>query len=116
VDSIDALSPEATCTPLRERDRFLAFLQDRVGTHEVAEEILQDAYAKAIERGGQLRDDESVVAWFFRILRNAIVERARREAATARALQKLGQEMATGPNPKRSTEPSAAALRACSRR
>jgi RNA polymerase sigma-70 factor (ECF subfamily) len=97
VNSIDALSPEATGTLLRERDRFLAFLNDRVGTHDLAEEILQEAYAKAIERGGQLRDDESVVAWFFRILRNAVVERARREGAAARALEKLAREMDTGP-------------------
>jgi RNA polymerase sigma-70 factor (ECF subfamily) len=54
----------------RQHRRFLAFLANRVGSHAVAEDILQNAYAKAIERGSQLRNEESAVAWFYRILRN----------------------------------------------
>jgi RNA polymerase sigma-70 factor (ECF subfamily) len=91
--SEDTLSPEATRAILAARARFLAFLEHRVGSPELAEEILHDAYAKALERGGQLKDEESAVAWFFRILRNAVVERARREAAAGRALEKLAAEM-----------------------
>jgi RNA polymerase sigma-70 factor (ECF subfamily) len=79
---------------LAERERFRAFLARRVGSREVAEDLLQAAYAKAIERAGELRDEEAAVAWFFRILRSAVVERARREAAGARALEKLASEMA----------------------
>jgi RNA polymerase sigma-70 factor (ECF subfamily) len=93
------LAPAAERTLLAERGRFLDFLHHRVGSRELAEEILQEAYAKALERGGQLRDDESAVAWFFRILRNAVVERARREAASARALERLAQELETAASP-----------------
>jgi len=89
------LAPEAERTLLAARGRFREFLQHRVGSRELAEELLQDAYAKAVERGGQLRDDESAIAWFFRILRNAVVERARREAAAARALERLARELET---------------------
>jgi RNA polymerase sigma-70 factor (ECF subfamily) len=94
-DAHDSLSPAATQVLLSQRERFLAFLTRRVGSGELAEELLQDAYARALERGGQLRDDETVVAWFFRILRNAVVERARREAAAARALDALAAELET---------------------
>jgi RNA polymerase sigma factor (sigma-70 family) len=92
-----SLSARAERTLLAERDRFLHFLHHRVGSRELAEEILQDAYAKAVERGGQLHDDESAVAWFFRILRNAVVERARRDAASALALERLARELETAP-------------------
>jgi RNA polymerase sigma-70 factor (ECF subfamily) len=97
TDSSDALSPVATQTLLEQRGRFLVFLTRRVGSGELAEEILQEAYARAFERGGQLRDDETAVAWFFRILRNAVIERARREAAAARTLEALAREMETSP-------------------
>ncbi len=43
--------------------------------------ILQSAYLKAVERGSDIRDDESTVAWFYRILRNAITDHYRRRAA-----------------------------------
>ena len=87
------LAPEAARRLLESRARFLAFLEERVGSRALAEEILQDAYARAVERGGQLRDQETVVAWFFRILRNAIVDQRRRRAATDRALERFASEM-----------------------
>jgi DNA-directed RNA polymerase specialized sigma24 family protein len=51
---------------------FLSFLKARVESAATAEDILQSAYIKAIERGSQIRDDESTVAWFYRLLRNAV--------------------------------------------
>jgi len=54
--------------------RFLQFLRNRVGDAAAAEDILQAAYLRAIERGAQLRKSESSVAWFYRILRNAVAD------------------------------------------
>lgn len=59
--------------------RFLSFLELRVGSREEAEEILQDAFVRGVERVGELRDQESAVAWFYRVLRNAVVDRHRRK-------------------------------------
>jgi RNA polymerase sigma-70 factor (ECF subfamily) len=92
-DPSGPLSPAASRILLEQRGQFLDFLTHRVGSGELAEELLQDAYARALERGGQLRADETVVAWFFRILRNAVVDRARRQAAAARALERLAREI-----------------------
>jgi DNA-directed RNA polymerase specialized sigma24 family protein len=44
--------------------RFLHFLRGRVGDPAAAEDILQAAYVKAIQHGGELREAESAVAWF----------------------------------------------------
>lgn len=88
---------------LAERDRFLRFLESRVGSREAAEDLLQAAYAKAVERAGELREMEAATAWFFRILRSAIVERARREGAAGRALAKLAGEIDSS-DPREDTE------------
>jgi RNA polymerase sigma-70 factor (ECF subfamily) len=79
--------------------RFLAFLQRRVGSREAAEDILQDAFVRGLGKMGSIRDGESAVAWFYRLLRNALVDHYRRAGAEARALEKIaslacGQEAA----------------------
>lgn len=64
--------------------RFLAFLQKRVGDPALAEEILQAAFVRGVERGGALRDEETAVAWFYRLLRNALADHWRRKELEGR--------------------------------
>src|SRR6476620_11825850 len=68
------------------RARFLAFLERRVGGRDAAEEILQQAYVRGMARGGGLREDESAVAWFYRLLRNALADHFRHGDVERRAL------------------------------
>lgn len=80
--------------------RFLAFLQRRVGSQAVAEELLQAAYVRTLEKGGELREGESAVAWFYRLLRNALIDYYRRQAAEGRALEREAREATEeGPDP-----------------
>jgi len=72
-----------------QRAKFLRFLSSRVEDRATAEDILQAAYLKAIERGSEIRDEESTVAWFYRILRNAVTDHYRRRASRAKAHQAL---------------------------
>ena len=53
------------------RLQFLGFIERRLHDRGLAEDILQSAYLRALEASGKLRKDESAVAWFYRILRNA---------------------------------------------
>jgi RNA polymerase sigma factor (sigma-70 family) len=71
-------SPDVVAVLVENHRRFLAFLERRVGSRDVAEDILQDAFVRGLARAGQLRDQESVVAWFYRSLRNALVDHWRR--------------------------------------
>ena len=73
------------------RARFLAFLQRRTGSREAAEEILQVAFVRSIEKGDSLREDESAVAWCLRLLRNALIDRHRRSGAEQRAMSRHAQ-------------------------
>jgi DNA-directed RNA polymerase specialized sigma24 family protein len=60
--------------------QFLSFLQPRLGGLAAAEDVLQAAYLRATEKADTIRDDESSVAWFYRLLRNAVTD-VRRGAA-----------------------------------
>lgn len=66
--------------------RFLAFLERRVGSREAAEDILQDAFVRGLDRAKTVHDGEAIVAWFYRLLRNAVVDYYRRRGAEQRAL------------------------------
>jgi RNA polymerase sigma-70 factor (ECF subfamily) len=66
--------------------QFRAFLERRVGDAADAEDILQAAFLKTVERGDTIRDGESIVAWFYRLLRNAVIDHYRHHGAERRAL------------------------------
>lgn len=93
-----APSPEVVRTLVSNHDRFLRFLQPRLGTREAAEDVLQSAFVKAIERGDGIRDQESAVAWFYRLLRNAIADHYRHAATDARAIRSQAPDPAS-PDP-----------------
>ena len=85
-DAPERLSAPALAVLVENRARFLGFLEKRVGSRDAAEEILQQAYLRGMDRGGGLRAGESAVAWFYRLLRNALVDHHRRCDAERRAL------------------------------
>src|SRR5213593_2158522 len=66
--------------------RFLAFLERRVGSRDEAEDILQDAFVRSLDRADTVRDPGAIVPWFYRLLRNAVVDHHRRRGAEDRAL------------------------------
>ncbi|MFP6684594.1 MAG: sigma-70 family RNA polymerase sigma factor [Polyangiaceae bacterium] len=84
-------SPHVASLLVENHRRFLRFVEQRVASREDAEEILQHAYVKSIERGGALRDSESAEAWFYRLLRNALVDHYRRRGADRRGRERNTQ-------------------------
>ena len=86
-----ALSPEAIAQLVKGHREFLAFLERRVESRAVAEDILQAAFTRGLERGGDVKD-EKVVAWFYRVLRNAVIDHYRQRSTTARAMEAWGRE------------------------
>ena len=92
VPARDPAHPDVLAALVANHRTFLAFLERRVGSRDMAEDLLQDAFVKGIERGGELRDDESAVAWFYRVLRNALVDHYRRRDAEGRAVSRAARE------------------------
>ena len=85
-------SPEVVERLVGAHRDFLGFLEARLPSRAVAEEVLQSAYARTLERGGGIRDAESAVAWFYRLLRNALTDYYRQRASEARALERHAEE------------------------
>ena len=73
---------------------FLAFVQKRVGNAAVAEEILQDAFVRSLDKFDTVR--ETAVGWFYRVLRNAIIDHYRRNAAADRRHEAYTREEQLG--------------------
>ena len=94
----DTESNEVLGRIMAQRAKFLGFLSSRVDPI-AAEDILQSAYIKAIEHAGEIRDDESAVAWFYRILRNAITDSYRLQCARTRAQDSFAAEAPTSYEP-----------------
>jgi RNA polymerase sigma-70 factor (ECF subfamily) len=78
---------------------FLRFLERRVGRRDVAEDILQEAFARGIDKLPTLRDEEAVVPWFYRTLRNATVDYFRRTKTQDRALAQFAAEIESSEEP-----------------
>ena len=72
---------------------FLRYLERRVGDRSLAEDILQDAFAKLIDRPEAAPSDEGLVPWFYRTLRNAAIDRLRRQGTADRALEAFAREL-----------------------
>ena len=93
IDPVSEAAAEPVVQRLAQSHReFLAFLERRVGSHAAAEDILQEAFVRGMRRADTLRSEESAVAWFYRLLRNAITDHYRRRGAERRALERLAVE------------------------
>jgi RNA polymerase sigma factor (sigma-70 family) len=73
--------------------QFLGFLERRLGDRMLAEDILQDAFVKSIEKSADVRDERSAEAWFYQTLRNAVIDHHRRTGSRNRALENYAREM-----------------------
>jgi RNA polymerase sigma-70 factor (ECF subfamily) len=84
---------------LAQRRQFLAFVQRRVQDSGLAEDILQTAYLRAFEHQDDFQPGESAVAWFYRLLRNAVIDSYRRQATKTKALEAWTRELETAEQP-----------------
>lgn len=77
---------------LKHQSAFLAFVRRRVADPELAADVLQDSFLKALRASDALRGDEKIVAWFYRILRRTIIDLYRRRAVEKRVLDQIELE------------------------
>jgi RNA polymerase sigma-70 factor (ECF subfamily) len=72
---------------------FLDFLERRLGDRALAQDFLQEAYVRGIDKAHTLEAEESAIAWFYRVLRNAATDHQRRRATTHRKLEAFATEL-----------------------
>jgi RNA polymerase sigma-70 factor (ECF subfamily) len=64
-------------TLVGERGRFVRLARLRLGSESDADDVVQTALMRASERAGSLEDPAQARSWFYRILRNAVVDHHR---------------------------------------
>lgn len=92
-------TPAPLATLLENHRAFLRYLEGRVGDRALAEDILQDAFTKVMDRPDRAPPDEGVVPWFYRTLRNAAIDQFRRRGAASRAIEAFARELDTEATP-----------------
>lgn len=85
--------PEALVELGRHRGHFVAFARRRVGSDADAEDLVQQAFARAAEKLGDLREPAAARAWFFRVLRRLVIDQYARRATRERKLAELGSSI-----------------------
>jgi RNA polymerase sigma factor (sigma-70 family) len=90
--------PDVLQVLLENHARFLAFLERRVGSRDEAEDILQEAFVRSLDRSPSVLESEHAITWFYRVLRNALTDHYRRSGTRSRAIDRFAAE----------SEPSAA--------
>jgi RNA polymerase sigma factor (sigma-70 family) len=67
-------------TFLREKDKLLGFIRNRVSSVEEAEDILQDVFFQFVAGYDTIESLDRVTSWLFSVARNKIIDRYRRDA------------------------------------
>ena len=68
-------------TFLREKDKLLGFIRNRVSSVEEAEDILQDVFFQFVSGFESIESLDRVTSWLYSVARNKIIDRYRRDAA-----------------------------------
>ncbi|MEQ8351045.1 MAG: sigma-70 family RNA polymerase sigma factor [Leptospiraceae bacterium] len=74
---------------LKHRSKLLAFVRNRLGDADLAEDLFQEALLRAIRKAPEVDEEEQLLAWFYRVLRNAIIDQYRRNAAEERRVESV---------------------------
>src|SRR5579863_491124 len=76
----------------RERRRLFQFIRKRVDDEGDAEDILQDVFYELIEAYRLMKPVEQVGAWLYRVARNRIIDRFRKNRPEAEVPMIAGEE------------------------
>jgi RNA polymerase sigma factor (sigma-70 family) len=78
---------------LEHESAFRSFLRRRISDEALVEDLLQQSFVRAVEHQHSLRNDDSVVAWFYRVLRNTVIDYYRSHGAESRRDEAFLQEL-----------------------
>lgn len=91
LDAEESLpATDVAATLVANHREFLAFIQRRVGSAALAEDILQDAFVRNMDKFDTVR--ETAVGWFYRVLRNAIIDHHRRTGSAERRTEAFARD------------------------
>jgi RNA polymerase sigma factor (sigma-70 family) len=83
---------------LENEPAFKQFVRRRVGDEGLVQDILQQSFTRAVQHSHTLHNEESVLAWFYRILHHAVADYYRIRGSEARRNQAFLQELTISGN------------------
>lgn len=92
VSGMDAGESELARRIAAHRGQFLAFVRTRLHDAATAEDLVNETFIRALSHVNELRSDEAALAWFYRSLRNAVIDHHRRRGTADRALERWAAE------------------------
>lgn len=95
---VTATAPLPLDVLVERRARFLSFVQSRLSDRAAAEDLLQSAFTRVVERASEVPAGH-VVPWFYRVLRNAIIDRHRRIEVEERGRSAWERDPTNEPRP-----------------
>jgi DNA-directed RNA polymerase specialized sigma24 family protein len=75
---------DGLATLLRRRDEFVAFARRRLPVHADADDVIQQALMIAARSVAAVREEGSLVPWFYQVLRTTLADHLRAQARAAR--------------------------------
>ena len=92
LDSRASFNPAVNQHLIAGRQEFLSYLRRRLGSHDDAEDALQNFSLKAIRAAQSVSGEDKINAWLGQILRHTLIDHYRRRAARLRAETAYSQE------------------------
>ncbi|AGC49130.1 ECF family RNA polymerase sigma factor [Myxococcus stipitatus DSM 14675] len=86
------LSEDVLALLMAHRPEFLRFVEQKVGSRAAAEDLVQDAFLRGLDRAEALHGKASLTVWFYRVLHHAVIDHYRRRGASERALAAMARE------------------------
>ena len=93
MDTVD-LRDRISADLLKRRAQFKAFLVSRLGNEADAEDVLQNGLMKALARADEVRDETKLVAWFYQVLRHAMIDHIRSRKSAVELERRWTEDMA----------------------
>jgi RNA polymerase sigma-70 factor, ECF subfamily len=84
---------------IRQQAKLIRYVNSKVGDPDLAEDLFQDSLLKALQNAGDLRDEDRLIPWFYRILNNAVADHYRKREVAGRYLPQLALDSETEPPP-----------------
>lgn len=81
---LEPISPSVIETLFQSRSKFVSYLSRRLPSEAVAEDIFQKCLLSVIDNEDSLRDQQSLVPWFYRLLKNTLTDYYRSHASENR--------------------------------
>lgn len=89
----ESVPPDTVQRLVENHREFLGYLESKLGNRALAEDILQEAFVRGLGKADSIREGDSAIGWFYRVLRNAVIDHARRKATANRRLEAFAQEL-----------------------